>query len=116
MSINYEHKTHVNSDIEETFAWHERKGSFRRLMPPWEVAEEVRADDTLEDGAQRIFKFPMGPVKMKWIARHSASKQDPGSRPGVSVSLIALMSLFNRIDPAPILKVSSESAEPSVKA
>jgi len=72
MSIIYEHKTHVDSDIEETFAWHERKGSFRRLMPPWEVAEEVRADDTLEDGAQRIFKFPMGPVKMKWIARHSA--------------------------------------------
>ena len=47
MSINYEHKTHVKSDIKETFAWHERKGSFRRLMPPWEVAEEVRADDTL---------------------------------------------------------------------
>ncbi|MBT4924524.1 MAG: hypothetical protein HON16_02080, partial [Euryarchaeota archaeon] len=72
MSINYEHKTHVQSDIKETFAWHERKGSFRRLMPPWEVAEEVRADDTLEDGAQRIFKFPMGPMKMKWIAKHSA--------------------------------------------
>ena len=71
MSIVYEHKTHVKSNIEDTFAWHERKGSFRRLMPPWEVAEEVRADDTLEDGAQRIFRFPMGPVKMKWIARHS---------------------------------------------
>ena len=71
MSINYEHKTHVNSNVEDTFAWHERKGSFRRLMPPWEVAEEVRADDTLEEGAQRIFRFPMGPIKMKWIARHS---------------------------------------------
>jgi ligand-binding SRPBCC domain-containing protein len=58
MSINYEHKTHVKSDIKETFAWHERKGSFRRLMPPWEVAEEVRADDTLEDGAQRISLQP----------------------------------------------------------
>tara|TARA_B100000459_G_C8573499_1_gene199830 strand:+ start:1008 stop:1205 length:198 start_codon:yes stop_codon:yes gene_type:complete len=65
MSINYEHKTHVESNVEDTFAWHERKGSFRRLMPPWEVAEEVRADDTLEDGAERIFRFPMGPIKMK---------------------------------------------------
>ena len=71
MSIYYEHKTHVKANVEDTFAWHERKGSFRRLMPPWEVAEEVRADDTLEEGAQRIFRFPMGPVKMKWIARHS---------------------------------------------
>ena len=52
MSIYYEHKTHVKANVEDTFAWHERKGSFRRLMPPWEVAEEVRADDTLEEGAQ----------------------------------------------------------------
>ncbi len=71
MTINFEHKTSVDSNIEDTFAWHERKGSFRRLMPPWEVAEEVRADDTLEDGAQRIFRFPMGPMKMKWVAQHS---------------------------------------------
>ena len=41
----------------------------RRLMPPWEVAEEVRADDTLEDGAQRILDL-MGLIKMKWIAKH----------------------------------------------
>ena len=38
---------------------------------PWELAEEVRADDTLEDGSQRIFRFPMGPIKMSWVAEHS---------------------------------------------
>lgn len=71
MSINFEHKTSVSGSIEEAFAWHERKGAFRRLMPPWELAEEVRADDTLEDGSQRIFRFPMGPIKMSWVAQHS---------------------------------------------
>ena len=39
-------------------------------MPPWEVAEEVRADENLEDGAQRVFRFPMGPIKMTWVAEH----------------------------------------------
>ena len=59
-------------DIESTFAWFEHEGSFRRLMPPWEVAEEVRADESLEVGSQRVFKFPMGPLKMTWIAEHTA--------------------------------------------
>ena len=72
MSIVFEHETHVDNTIEEAFAWHERKGAFRRLMPPWELAEEVRADDNLEEGSQRIFRFPMGPIKMSWVAQHTA--------------------------------------------
>ena len=51
MTMVFEHKTHVENSIEEAFAWHERKGAFRRLMPPWELAEEVRADDNLEEGS-----------------------------------------------------------------
>ena len=68
--MKYEYETHTASPRTEVFDWFERKGSFRRLMPPWEVAEEVRADETLEDGAQRIFRFPMGPIKMTWVAEH----------------------------------------------
>ncbi len=68
---NYRHETVVEADAETTFAWFEHEGSFRRLMPPWEVAEEVRADDSLEVGSKRIFKFPMGPIKMTWVAEHT---------------------------------------------
>ncbi len=68
--MKFVHETYTDSPRSEVFDWFEHKGSFRRLMPPWEVAEEVRADDTLEDGAQRVFRFPMGPVKMTWVAEH----------------------------------------------
>ena len=68
----YEHTTVVESNIEATFEWFEHEGSFRRLMPPSEVAEEVRAAETLEVGSQRIFRFPMGLMKMTWIAEHTA--------------------------------------------
>jgi|TARA_B110000116_G_scaffold226769_1_gene207352 uncharacterized protein (TIGR01777 family) len=68
----YNHSTTVEADIESTFAWFEHEGSFRRLMPPWEVAEEVRADESLEVGSQRVFRFPMGPFKMTWVAEHTA--------------------------------------------
>ena len=60
MTVVFKHKTHVENSIEEAFAWHERKGAFRRLMPPWELAEEVRADDNLEEGSQRIFQISDG--------------------------------------------------------
>ena len=52
--MKFEYETHTDSPRGDVFDWFEHKGSFRRLMPPWEVAEEVRADDTLEDGAQRV--------------------------------------------------------------
>ena len=70
----YRHETEVEADAESTFAWFEHEGSFRRLMPPWEVAEEVRADDSLEVGSQRVFRFPMGPIKMTWVAEHTGYK------------------------------------------
>ncbi|HJM44901.1 MAG TPA: TIGR01777 family oxidoreductase [Candidatus Poseidoniaceae archaeon] len=67
----FEHETVVDESIEKTFSWFEYEGSFRRLMPPWEVTEEVKADKTIQEGAIRIFKFPFGPIKMKWIAKHT---------------------------------------------
>ena len=69
---NYKHETEVEADIDSTFAWFEHEGSFRRLMPPWEVAEEIRADDSLDVGSQRVFRFPMGPLNMTWVAEHTA--------------------------------------------
>ena len=60
----FEHETVVDESIEKTFSWFEYEGSFRRLMPPWEVTEEVKADKTIQEGAIRIFKFPFGPIKI----------------------------------------------------
>ena len=72
--MEFKHSTEVVTSVEETFAWHERKGAFRRLMPPWEKAEQVGELSSLEDGTRLTFKFPMGPIKMKWVAEHSGYK------------------------------------------
>jgi len=68
--MQYKCVTKVNADRSDVFKWFERRGSFRRLMPPWEIAEEVRSDENLQNGAKRIFRFPLGPVKMTWVAEH----------------------------------------------
>ncbi|MDE0869130.1 MAG: hypothetical protein OSA21_02310, partial [Candidatus Poseidoniaceae archaeon] len=69
--MEYKHTTQVVTNVEDTFDWHERKGAFRRLMPPWEKAEQVGELSSLENGSRLTFQIPLGPVKMKWIAEHS---------------------------------------------
>ncbi|MED5486607.1 MAG: TIGR01777 family oxidoreductase [Candidatus Thermoplasmatota archaeon] len=69
--MKFEYETRTETPRHEVFNWFERKGSFIRLMPPWEVADLVSSDDSLEDGAKRIFRFPMGPIKMTWVAEHT---------------------------------------------
>tara|TARA_B100001113_G_scaffold168688_1_gene138020 strand:+ start:4019 stop:5434 length:1416 start_codon:yes stop_codon:yes gene_type:complete len=83
MPTNYKHETKVNADIESTFDWFEHEGSFRRLMPPWEVAEEVRADESLEVGSQRVFRFPAPGApffKMTWVAEHTGYEKPNGTK------------------------------------
>ena len=83
MPTNYKHETKVNADIESTFDWFEHEGSFRRLMPPWEVAEEVRADESLEVGSQRVFRFPAPGApffKMTWVAEHTGYEKPNGKK------------------------------------
>ena len=68
--MRYEYITKVNADRSDVFEWFEHRGSFRRLMPPWEISEEVHSDENLQNGAKRIFRFPLGPIKMTWVAEH----------------------------------------------
>ena len=68
--MRYEHNTTVNFPQSKVFDWFERKGAFQRLMPPWEVAKVIRADDSLENGSLRAFRFPMGPIKLTWESEH----------------------------------------------
>ncbi|MAK04455.1 MAG: TIGR01777 family protein [Euryarchaeota archaeon] len=67
----FEHQTHVDENVENTFSWFEHEGSFRRLMPPWEVLKEIKADKSINEGSIRIFKIPFGPFKMSWVAKHT---------------------------------------------
>ncbi|MGH8960572.1 MAG: TIGR01777 family oxidoreductase [Jatrophihabitantaceae bacterium] len=52
--------------IEETFAWHERRGALQRLVPPWQPLRVQREPDNLRDGRAEL-RLPGGLV---WIAQH----------------------------------------------
>ena len=58
------------ASAEEVFAWHERPGALERLMPPWEAAEVRQRIGGISDGARTVLSVPVGPFRLRWVARH----------------------------------------------
>ena len=58
----FERRLELTISPEELFAWHERKGAFERLTPPWDPVTILYKDDHIKDGAlvKLKVKGPMG--------------------------------------------------------
>lgn len=60
----------------EAFAWHARPGALQRLLPPWSGVRVVAAtpasgaDSIVRDGGVVELSLPVGPLRMRWLARH----------------------------------------------
>lgn len=52
--------------VEEVFAWHERRGAFARLLPPWQPMRVLAETESLGSG-EAVLGFPLG---VRWHARH----------------------------------------------
>ena len=52
------------------FAWHARAGAFERLTPPWESVRIIEREGGIEDGARAVLEMRVGPVPVRWTARH----------------------------------------------
>ncbi len=52
------------------FAWHRSPGALKALIPPWERVEVEKAPASLGDGETAVLVMRMGPLKLRWVARH----------------------------------------------
>jgi len=52
------------------FAWHQSPGALERLIPPWERVKVERAPASLADGEVAVLVMSMGPLRLRWVARH----------------------------------------------
>jgi len=55
---------------EEAFAWHERPGALRRLIPPWENVHVVDHGDGIRNGSRVVLRCRLGPLRLRWVAEH----------------------------------------------
>ncbi len=55
---------------EDVFDWHERRGAFERLTPPWADLEVLHRSGGIRDGGTVSLKIRRGPTSFRWDLRH----------------------------------------------
>ena len=70
MATTFERQLHLPVSAEEGFAWHERPGALDRLIPPWESVAVLNRGNGIRDGSIVELAQRIGPLKMKWVAKH----------------------------------------------
>lgn len=60
----------VSADV--LFDWHERKGAFERLNPSFDPVILEERKGGLEVGASTTVLVKVGPVRQRWVAKHTA--------------------------------------------
>ncbi len=66
----FRHSTRLDVSAEEAFAWHERRGAFERLVPPFQRVEIISRSGGLDDRGRLVFLVRKGPVTFQWEAGH----------------------------------------------
>jgi uncharacterized protein (TIGR01777 family) len=70
MTTTYERQLHLPVSAEEAFSWHERPGALDRLIPPWESVSILKRGDGIRDGSVVELAQRLGPLRLRWIAKH----------------------------------------------
>ncbi|MEM1044274.1 MAG: TIGR01777 family oxidoreductase [Bacteroidota bacterium] len=59
----------VDVPAERLFAWHDHRGAFNRLTPPWQPVR-LEQFEGIRDGQRAEIKLGPGPVALTWVAEH----------------------------------------------
>lgn len=59
----------VDVPAERLFAWHDHRGAFDRLTPPWQPVRLERFEG-IRDGQRAVIKLGPGPLALSWVAEH----------------------------------------------
>ena len=70
MVTTFEKQIKLSVSAEEAFAWHERAGAIDRLIPPWESVSVLKRGDGIRDGSIVELAQRLGPLRLKWVAKH----------------------------------------------
>jgi ligand-binding SRPBCC domain-containing protein len=66
---HFSHVAEHSASKKEIWDWYNSLGAFRRIMPEWEGIRPMNAGRLVDDD-ETVFKVGLGPIRMKWIAKH----------------------------------------------
>ena len=62
----------IDAPVDALFDWHARPGAFDRLTPTWESVRVVSRQGGLEAGSRLHLQLALGPLRLNWVAVHTA--------------------------------------------
>ncbi|MFM7316653.1 MAG: SRPBCC family protein [bacterium] len=68
----YVRETLINAPQSVVFGFHERPDALPLLVPPWEKVTVEVPPKSLQKGTRVILVNHMGPLKLRWVAEHTA--------------------------------------------
>ncbi|MFO0597564.1 MAG: TIGR01777 family oxidoreductase [Myxococcaceae bacterium] len=72
----FERRSVLPASAQDVYDWHAQPGAFARLNPSFDPVEVEERTGGLEVGARTIIRLPVGPVRQRWVAEHTAC--EPG--------------------------------------
>ncbi len=69
-SVVFIKSSEISASARDVFAWHQTPEAFERLIPPWERVTVEQPPASLGDGALAVLVLHVGPLKLRWVARH----------------------------------------------
>lgn len=69
--LHFQHSSLIDAPIEVVWKFHERPDILQLLTPPWQPVQVIRREGGLEVGAISEFRLILGPIPVRWVARHT---------------------------------------------
>lgn len=73
-------RTRMAADRSQLRAWHMSPGALERLLPGWNRAQILERPPVLVEGSQVVLSVPIGPFRVRWVARHEGIENPDGFR------------------------------------
>lgn len=68
----YIRESSIHAPAQTVFDFHKRPDALELLIPPWEKVRVELPPASLDVGTQVILVNHMGPLKLRWVAEHTA--------------------------------------------
>lgn len=68
--LTFEKSSVISAPVEVVWTFHERLDVLDLLTPPWQPVQVLRREGGLGVGAITEFRLWLGPIPVKWLARH----------------------------------------------
>lgn len=73
--LHFQFSSLINAPVKAVWNFHERLDILDVLTPPWQPVEVVRREGGLDVGAITEFCIHLGPVPVRWVARHTKCQE-----------------------------------------